>query len=126
MAEPKGRPIFMFFTVAGINKNVLTFLNTGCSDAVVRAAIPGVESPLTIGCQARPLYQPTHVVPSVLNQTILACVVDHWCPCDRAVKYPWCGDDNSKECILVVAIVAPTSHIRASPCDAESCAAQLW
>ena len=43
VAEPKGRPIFMFFPVAGINKPVLTFFDTGCSDAVVREGIPGVE-----------------------------------------------------------------------------------
>ena len=33
----------MFFPVAGTNKPVLTFLDTGCSDAVVREGIPGVE-----------------------------------------------------------------------------------
>ncbi|MCP4994211.1 MAG: hypothetical protein GY934_10585, partial [Gammaproteobacteria bacterium] len=41
--EPKGRPIFMFFPVAGTNKPVLTFFDSGCSDAVVREGIPGVE-----------------------------------------------------------------------------------
>ena len=43
VAEPKGRPIFMFFPVAGINKPVLTFFDTGCSNAVLREGIPGVE-----------------------------------------------------------------------------------
>ena len=43
VAEPKGRPIFMFFPVAGTNKPVLTFFDTGCSDAVVHEGIPGVE-----------------------------------------------------------------------------------
>merc|ERR1711940_185898 len=41
--EPKGRPIFMFFPVAGTNKPVLTSFDSGCSDAVVREGIPGVE-----------------------------------------------------------------------------------
>ena len=41
--EPRGRPIFLFFPVAGINKPVLTFFDSGCSDAVVREGIPGVE-----------------------------------------------------------------------------------
>ena len=41
--EPKGRPIFQFFLAKGKNKPVLTFLDTGCSDPVVREGIPGVQ-----------------------------------------------------------------------------------
>ena len=43
VAKPKERPIFMFFPVAGTNKPVLTFFDSGYSDAVVREGIPGVE-----------------------------------------------------------------------------------
>ena len=41
--EPKGRPIFQFFLAKGKTQPVLTFLDTGCSDAVVREGIPGVQ-----------------------------------------------------------------------------------
>ena len=43
LPEPRGRPIFMFFPVAGINKPVLTIFDTSCSDDVVQEGIPGVE-----------------------------------------------------------------------------------
>ena len=41
--EPKGRPIFMFFAAKGRNKPVQVFFDSGCSDAVMREGIPGVE-----------------------------------------------------------------------------------
>ena len=41
--EPKGRPIFLFFAAKGRNKPVQVFFDKGCSDAVMREGIPGVE-----------------------------------------------------------------------------------
>ena len=41
--EPNGRPIFLFFAAKGRNKPVQVFFDNGCSDAVMRAGIPGVE-----------------------------------------------------------------------------------
>ena len=43
VAEPKGRPIFLFFAAKGRNKPVQVFFDKGCSDCVVREGIPGVE-----------------------------------------------------------------------------------
>ena len=41
--EPKGRPDFMLFAAKGTNKLVQVFFDSGCSDAVMREGIPGVE-----------------------------------------------------------------------------------
>ena len=42
--EPEGRPLFLFFFAAkGRNKPVQVFFDSGCSDAVMREGIPGVE-----------------------------------------------------------------------------------
>ena len=41
--EPKGRPIFQLFFTKGKGNPVLTFMDLGCSDAVVREGVPGVQ-----------------------------------------------------------------------------------
>ena len=41
--EPEGRPLFLFFAAKGRNKPVQVFFDSGCSDAVMREGIPGVE-----------------------------------------------------------------------------------
>ena len=43
MPELKGRPNFMFFPVAGTNKPVLTFFDSGCLELVVCEVIPIVK-----------------------------------------------------------------------------------
>ena len=41
--EPEGRPLFLFFAAKGRNKPVQVFFDNGCSDAVMREGVPGVE-----------------------------------------------------------------------------------
>ena len=41
--EPPGRPIFQYFFTKGKSAPVLTFMDSGCSDAVVREGVPGVQ-----------------------------------------------------------------------------------
>ena len=41
--EPNGRPIFLFFAAKGRNKPVQVFFDNGCSDAVMREGIPGLN-----------------------------------------------------------------------------------
>ena len=41
--EPEGRPLFLFFAAKGRNKPVQVFFDNGCSDAVMREGLPGVE-----------------------------------------------------------------------------------
>ena len=41
--EPKGMPMFMFFLAKGKTKQVMTFLDSGCSDAIFREGIPAVQ-----------------------------------------------------------------------------------
>ena len=41
--EPEGRPLFLFFAAKGTNKPVQVFFDNGCSDAVMREGVPGVE-----------------------------------------------------------------------------------
>ena len=40
---PQGRPIFQFFLAKGKTAPVLTFFDDGCSDAVMREGVPGVQ-----------------------------------------------------------------------------------
>ena len=41
--EPKGRPMFQFFMAEGRTKPVMTFVDSGCSDAIFREGIPSVQ-----------------------------------------------------------------------------------
>ena len=41
--EPRGRPMFQFFLAKGKTKPVMTFMDSGCSDAVFREGVPGVQ-----------------------------------------------------------------------------------
>ena len=41
--EPKGRPMFQFFLAKGKTKPVMTFMDSGCSDAIFREGIPAVQ-----------------------------------------------------------------------------------
>ena len=41
--EPWGRPVFQFFLANGKTFPVLTFFDTGCSDAILREGVPGVQ-----------------------------------------------------------------------------------
>ena len=48
--EPEGRPLFLFFAAKGRNKPVQVFFDNGCSDAVMREGVPGVEWRGCWGC----------------------------------------------------------------------------
>ena len=43
LEEPKGRPMFQFFMARGKTKPVMTFMDSGCSDAIFREGIPAVQ-----------------------------------------------------------------------------------
>ena len=43
LEEPKGRPMFQFFLARGKTKPVMTFMDSGCSDAIFREGIPAVQ-----------------------------------------------------------------------------------
>ena len=43
LEEPKGRPMFQFFLAKGKTKPVMTFMDSGCSDAIFREGIPAVQ-----------------------------------------------------------------------------------
>ena len=40
LEEPKGRPLFQFFLAQGKTRPVMTFFDSGCSDAIFRDTIP--------------------------------------------------------------------------------------
>ena len=51
LEEPKGKPMFQFFLAKGKTKPVMTFMDSGCSDAIFKEGIPAVQwTDLLVSC----------------------------------------------------------------------------